>query len=62
MVETDYSPKTLWRLERDGLAVECILMPHAKHMGCSSAWTARLVMPPHFRFNRMPSGGPKNSA
>ena len=33
MVQTDYSPKTLWRLARDGHAVECILMPHAQHVG-----------------------------
>jgi hypothetical protein len=33
MVQTDYSPKTLWRLERDGHVVECIFMPHAQHFG-----------------------------
>ena len=33
MLQADYSPKTLWRLERDGQAVECVLMPHATHCG-----------------------------
>jgi len=31
--DPDCSPKTLWRLERDGHAVECVLMPHATHCG-----------------------------
>jgi hypothetical protein len=33
MVDIDYSPKTLLRLERDGHVVECILTPYAQHVG-----------------------------
>jgi hypothetical protein len=29
----DYSPRTIWRIERDGHDVECILMPHAQYVG-----------------------------
>jgi hypothetical protein len=29
----DYSPRILWRLERDGHTLACILMPHAQHCG-----------------------------
>jgi hypothetical protein len=38
----DYSPKTLWRLERDGYTVECILLPRAP---TSSAVTIAFTRP-----------------
>jgi hypothetical protein len=58
---SDYSPKTLWRLERDGYTVECRLLPRAQHVGVLIRVNGRLSMRAHIPSSPMLSGGLKNS-
>jgi hypothetical protein len=53
--DPDYFPKTLWRVERDGHAIECILLPHAQHFGV-------FVRVACVFFTPMRCAGPRNSA